>query len=224
LSTDSPFLRLHFHTRYERRGKQRWRVYSIHTSDGTPCMTAEARRVPGPLRVCAAPTGDEIVAARPRRSFPLSGRYDVMQGGTRIGVITRTGRIRDADGNTIARFRDARSLKEHVGEGVLTMVVEGMLGGDSGAGVGPGPSGYVLMGKESVLGTLRRGRLPFTVDEPPAEPRRVVRAVERVRRVLRVKSGARHPSGWTLELPDEAPIAEPLLLAAAMLAIEIALW
>lgn len=161
--------------------------------------------------------------ARPRRSFPLSGRYDVLQAGSRIGVISRSGRIRAADGSTIARFRDARSLKEHVGEGVLTMVVEGVLGGDSGAGIGPGASGYVLMGKESVLGSLRRGRLPFTIDEQPAE-RRVVRAVERVRRVLRAKPGARHPSGWTLDLPDQSPIAEPLLLAAAILAIEIALW
>lgn len=225
MTTDDPFLRLHFRTRYERRGKQRWRAYSIHASDGAVRMTGEARRVPGPLRVCDAPTGDEIVAARPRRSFPLSGRYDVTQAGTRIGVIARTGRVRDADGNTIARFRDARSLREHVGEGLVTMVVEGVLAGDSGAGIGPGASGYVILADDAPIGTLARGRLPFAIDAPDREPSRFDRAARTVRRVLRKgPRPARHPSGWTLDVPSEPTMPEPLLLAASILAIEVALW
>jgi len=218
-------LRLHFTTRYERRERHRWRVYRIHAPDGTVLHTGEARRVPGPLAVHDAGTGDEIVSARPRRSFPLSGRYDAMCAGERIGVLNRMGRIRDADGRTIARFRDARSLEEHVGEGIATMVVEGLIAGDAGAGVGPGPSGYVLMSKDGVLGTLKRERLPFEVEQPH-EPRRFIRAAETVRRMLRRGPGkaGRHPAGWTLDVPGDLPFSRPLLIAASILAIEIALW
>ena len=215
--------------RFVRRENRRWHDYTIHAPDGEVRFTASAARVPGPITVWSADTtAHEIVRGRPRRSFPLTGRYDVIAPpDTRLGVITRLGRIYDAAGARVGRYRDARSLKEHVGEGVLTLVMESLIAGDAAAGNPGGPYGYVLVRDGHAPGRLARARLPFEATETPArEPGRVAGALRRVlpRRASEAIFQRGETHGWVLDVPDAGGIAEPLLLTSALLAIEIALW
>lgn len=214
---------------YAKRGGKPGRDYRIHAPDGTLRWIAHARRAPGPFDVFLPDAPDTpVLRGRPRRSFPLTGRYDVLgPAGERLGVVTRSGRFFDADRTRLGRFRDARSMREHVGEGVLTMVVEGIIAGESAAGIGPGASAYVVTLENGLPpGRLARERLPFTPDdEPVREPGRLARGIRRVLpRRAADKLLERGSHGWILELPDTGDLSHPLLLAGAILAIEIALW
>lgn len=211
-----------------RREGRRGREWVIHTDDGEVRFTAFARRVPGPIDVFDGADGArEVVRARPRRGFALTGRYTVaLPDGERLGVATRGGRFYTADGQRLGRFRDARSLKQHAGETIAIMVIEGMLGGE-GSGEGGGARGFVLELEGLPSGRLVRGRLPFM--PPDDEPRQEGAARQLVRRVLPKRAGAalldrQPPMAWHLEVPDPGSIPPLLLLAAALLAIEVALW
>jgi hypothetical protein len=233
LQRDSPpraLVIFYLHHRYVRRDDWRGREYSILDAAGSVRFTARAARVPGPMTIWPADAPDRpIVLARPRRLFAVSGRYDVIEPpDRRLGVITRSGRFYDANGRKLGRFKDARSLKQHVGEGVMTVIVEGLIAGDGGTGEGPGASGFVVMLEGAPPGRLARERLPFYPDEESARPRSGP-VVNTLRRVLPKKAGdalleRNPPLGWKLDLPDSGGIPEPLLLAAVLLAIEVALW
>lgn len=211
-----------------RRDGRRGREWVIHTADGEVRFTAFARRVPGPIDVFdGADATREVVRARPRRGFALTGRYTVaLPDGERLGVATRGGRFYTADGQRLGRFRDARSLKRHVGESVAIMVVEGMLGGE-GSGEGGGADGFAVELEGLPSGRLARARLPFM---PPAdEPREEGAARQLARMVLPKRAGAKlldrkPPLAWHLEVPEPGTIPPLLVLAAALLAIEVALW
>ena len=221
-------LTLWLRTRSGTRAGKRGREHDVFDGGAMLRWTAFARRVPGPMDVFAAADPETpVLRGRPRRSFPLTGRYDVTDGtGAPLGVITRSGRFYDADGAKAGRFRDARSLKEHVGEGLLNMVVEGVIAGDAASGEGTGATAYALVLDGLPVGRLNHGRLPFL---PPGE---TIREPGRLRRGLaRVMPGTSGrfldpgpPSGWHLDVPDRGPISEELLLAAAILAVEVALW
>ena len=166
--------------------------------------------------------------AEPRRTFPLTGRYDVFAGDEDqlLGVVSRGGRFYDARGHQLGRLADARTWKEHLGEGVVTAVVESLIAGESASGDARGADAYLLTIGDQRAGTLARERLPFEgeVAEVPLGP--VARAL---RRFLPKRAGdalfeRRPPYAWKLDVADTAGVPDLLLLTAAILAIEIALW
>jgi hypothetical protein len=126
----------------------------------------------------------------------------------------------------VGRFRDARSVTEHVGEGLLTMVVEGAIAGDAAAGIGGGASDHVLVLDGLPPGRLEQAPLPFVpAGETVREPGRLRRLLARVMpgtsgRLLDPGSTA----GWHLDVPDRGQLPGALLLAGAILAVEVALW
>ena len=205
------------------------RGYVIRDGTGASRFTARAFRVPGRITVWPHDAPDRpILLAVPRWSFPLTGRYDVRDAATdrELGVISRSGRFYGAHGRQLGRFRDARSWKEHAGEGLVTLVVEGLIAGDSAADAGTGPSGYVVIVGGRQAGTLSRARVPFEVESPPrAPPGRIARTLRHVlpRRVGDAWFEHRSPLAWKLDV-DAGELPEPILLAATLLAIEIALW
>lgn len=223
-----PALTLWLRTRRGVREGKRGREYDVFDGQAVLRWTAFARRVPGPVDVFApADPKKPVLRGRPWRSFPVTGRYDVTDAaGEPVGVITRSGRFYDAAGRKVGRIRDARSMKEHVGEGLLALVVEAAIAGDAAAGIGGDASDHVLVLDGLPPGRLERAPLPFP---PPGE---TVREPGRLRRGLaRVMPGtsgrflnAGPPSGWHLDVPDRGHVSEALLLAAAILAVEVALW
>jgi len=220
---------LFLRTRSMRHEGKTCRAYVIQDREGTQQFTATAFRVPGRITINGATAPDRpIVRAKPRRSFPLTGRYDVFAGDEDelLGVVTRSGRFYDAQGHNLGRFRDARTWKEHLGEGVVTAMVEGIIAGDSASGDARGPDGYLITIGDERAGTLARERVPFEAEFAEARPGRLALAL---RRILPKRAGdalfeRRPPYAWRLEVGDTAGVSDLLLLTAAVLAIEIALW
>jgi hypothetical protein len=205
------------------------RDYAIHDAGGALRFVARAFRVPGPFTACAAHAPDRpILLAKPRRSFPLTGRYDVRgAGGESLGVVTRSGRFQDADGRELGRFVDARSWKEHAGEAALTGILEGVILGAGDTGAGSGPRAYVVTIGDRRAGMLSRAPVPFDAAARPAvPPGRLARALRRVlpRRLGDALVEPRPPHAWKLDVPDAGDVPERLLLAATILAVEMALW
>jgi hypothetical protein len=206
------------------------RAYVIHDGQGEARFTALAFRVPGRIMIFAPAAPDRaIIHAKPRRSFPLTGRYDVFDGSDEelLGVITRSGRFYDAGGRKLGRFCDARTWKEHVSEGVFTVMVEGIIAGDSSSTNARGADAYQIMIGDAGVGTLGRERVPFEVDAAREQPPR--RLAQTVRRILPKRAGdalfeRRPPHAWKLDVAAAAGVPDMLLLTAAILAIEIALW
>jgi hypothetical protein len=80
---------------------------------------------------------------------------------------------------------------------------------------------------DAAAGTLTRERVPFEVDAAPrAPPGRLVRHLRTIlpKRVGDAFFERRPPYAWKLEVADPAGVPDLLLLAATILAIEIALW
>lgn len=204
------------------------RAYVIQDVQGEELFTARAVRVPGRITIFAAPDR-AIVLAKPHRLFPLTGRYDVFAGGdgTLLGVITRSGRFYNADGRKLGRFYDARTWKDHIGEGVFTVVVEGIIGGDGASTDARGADAYRIMIGDALSGTLGRERVPFEVDAAPArQPHRLTQTLRRIlpKRAKDALFERRPPYAWKLDVADAGGVPDLLLLTAAILAIEIALW
>ena len=209
-----------------KRGRQ-WRILD---ADGALRYGAFARRVPGPIDVWERDDESRLVVlGRPRKSFPVTGRYDVrLPGGENIGVAGRGGHVRDADGQKLGRFHDARSLKQLMGEGLAEAAFNTLLGlADAASDAGTGARAFLLRLEGLPDGKLLRQRMPFV---PEGEPeRKPNRATNVLRKVLPRRTGdalleRKPPHGWLLEVPDTGTVPEPLLLVAALLAIEVALW
>jgi hypothetical protein len=206
------------------------RAYEIQDGQGEPRFTATAFRVPGRIMIFpAAASGVPIILAKPRRSFPLTGRYDVFTGkdSELLGVITRSGRFYDARGHKLGRFCDARTWKEQAGEGLFTVLVEGIIAGEAGSTDARGANAYHITIGDARAGTLGRERVPFEVDATSGhQPHRLARTLRRIlpRRVGDGLFERRPPYAWKLDVANTARVPDLLLLAAAILAIEIALW
>jgi len=220
---------LFLRTRSTRHEGKICRAYVVQDREGTQQFTARAFRVPGRITIYRATAPDRpIVLAKPRRLFPLTGRYDVFAGDEdkSLGIVTRSGRFYDARGHKLGRLRDARTWKEHLGEGVVTAMVEGLIAGDSASGDARGADAYLIMIGDERAGTLARERAPFEVEVAEGRPGPLARAL---RRILPKRAGdalfeRRPPYAWKLDVADTAGVPDLLLLTAAILAIEIALW
>jgi hypothetical protein len=165
-------------------------------------------------------SGAPAFAIRRRRSFPVSGKVDIVEMPVRrrIGIVTRGGRIVGADGRVAARLRDARKLGEKAGEAAYLTVLEALLGGE-GNSVASGPSGYVYVVGEAPVGTLARAKPPFESGNEAGPARGLKRLVP-----ARLRDRARSDRAWKLERPAGDPNDPVLIVAAALFAVEISHW
>lgn len=210
--------------------KRRCREYTVFDADGASLLAGRAflMRRDFPLSPLDAPD-EPCLLLRRRRSFPVSGKYDLfaMPDAARIGLLSRSGRFRDAQGRAAGRFRDARTMKDRWGESAFEVAGQLIFGGE-GDTAGSSPQGFVLLLEGKAAGSLTQKRLPF--DPVPVQVREPHIVARTLRRVLPKKTGdalfeRRPPRGWALELdPRDHGIEPRLLLGAALLAIEISRW
>lgn len=156
-----------------------------------------------------------------RRSFPITGKVDVFDdGGGTLGVLGRDGWCRDADGRTLGRFRDARSMREQTLESLASGVLDAVTGNDGSLPTGPTAMVWLIDGRAA--GSLHRDKLPFA--DPTAPPP----SDHPLRRWLpaAVKKRVDGPErAWRFE--REAPARHEdlrLLLGAVIFAVELAHW
>ncbi len=161
-----------------------------------------------------------------RRLFPITGRLDLLDavGGRRLGSLHRSGRVRDATGHDLGKFRDPRTLRDWGGETVFELVgaiVTGSEGGDPGRM--PQDRTWVRGGREQ--GRLRRTSWPFapTAEGPPPDPRGLSRFLPR--RLARFMRSLGDPPTWRFDwVPLEGPWDRRLPIAAAVWAVELSHW
>jgi hypothetical protein len=108
--------------------------------------------------------GRPFLLLRRRRSFPLTGRLDVLdpERGESLGAVWRNGSFADASGGVVGRFRDARSLRGLAAESVLAAVADALLGGD-GSDIS-GLAAFVCTVGDRPAGSLAVARLPWPRD------------------------------------------------------------
>jgi hypothetical protein len=211
-------------------GGRRYRDYTIFDPAGEALAVARTFLMKRdiPVRSAIEPTTTRMLLRR-RRSFPVTGRYDLFEdeGGVVIGRLSRSGRFRSVAGDVTGRFRDARTLKQHAGESAFELVGELLLGDGESSSAGSGPSGFVLLNGDRPVGTLTRERLPFAPRAEPARERgRVARTFGRIM-PARVKAAAADmaaPRGWKLVIEEDNFPDTRLPVGAALLAIEIGRW
>jgi hypothetical protein len=204
------------------------RDYAIYADDSTRLGSARAFPWRRDIPLHFVPALDvPALLLRRRRTFPLTGKVDVLElpAHEKIGVVSRSGRYRDALGRPVGAFRDARSLGNRAKEGAFLAAMEALLGGDGTASTGSGPSGFVHVVAGMIAGTLARGPLPF-LTTPSSDTRSESRNL--LRKILPRRLGDRlfnlAPRGWKLvnTMPDAQ---DPRLrLAAALFAVELSHW
>jgi hypothetical protein len=220
-----------FHVEYAVVDGKRCREHRVFSDEGSPLLAGRAYLMGRDFRVAAsALDGQPRLLLRRRISFPLTGRYDLFElpSRERLGFLNRSGRFRDAHGRVVGRFRDARTLRDHLGEGAFEIAFELLLGDGQSEATGSGPTGFVLLLDGKPAGALSQARLPFYPSPPPeTEPGPARRALRSVlpRRLGEALFERRPPVGWRLALASDAPPVDArLLVGAALLAIEISRW
>ena len=210
---------------------KRCRDHTVLSDEGSPLLAGRAYLMGRDFRVAAARVdGEPRLLLRRRLLFPLSGRYDLFElpSGERLGFLNRSGRFRDARGHVVGRFRDARTLRDHLGEGAFEIAFEVLLGDGQSDATASSPTGFVLLLDGKPCGALSQARLPFHLSHPNEEELGPARRA--LRRVLPRRLGdalfeRRPPRGWRLALAPDAPAVDSrLLVGAALLAIEISRW
>jgi hypothetical protein len=202
------------------------RDLTVYDPTGTPLMVARAFNWGRDIVVRElGDAGAPILVLRRRRSFPLTGKVDVLDAssGQRVGLLHRNGAAWDARGTFVGRFADARSMRRMAAESLVEGVGTAIVGGDAGAGSSPSAYTYTLGNR--VIGGLIRAPLPFAT-EPASSPPAIVATVARILpRRMREAVEARPTRGWRLDrgaLPsDEDP---RLSVAAALLRVELSQW
>jgi hypothetical protein len=174
----------------------------------------------------AVPTVVTPVTIAIRRLFPLTGRVDIVdtQTGARLGGTSRLGVVRRADGRVVGRFRDARTTRSFLGEGVFTVILAFFIGGsDSDAGTSASELRWIV--DDRTRGELTRAQWPFGPEQPPvprAQRTGIARFIpERLSRALR---GLADAPTWKLELEAQTSDDGRLTLAAAIFAVELSRW
>jgi hypothetical protein len=165
-------------------------------------------------------SGAPVFALVLRRSFPVSGKVDILEmpGRRWLGIVTRGGRIVGADGRVVARLRDARKLGERAGEVAFMTVLEALVGGE-GSSETSGPSGYVYVVGDAPVGALGRAKPPFDSGNATGTARGLKRLVP-----ARLLGGAAAGRAWKLERAAGDPNDPLLVVAAALFAVEISHW
>jgi hypothetical protein len=209
-------------------GGRACRDLTVYDSAGTALLTARAFPWDRDIVVRSASGSDgAFLTLRRRVSFPLTGKVDAIDAltGGRIGVLNRSGRVRDANGSILGRFVDARTLRRRAAMGLVEAVGTALVGGDGSATAASSPAGFTYTDGRQVIGALSRAPLPFDT-RAAAAPTRLASLVRllpmRVRDALaqRLK-----PKGWRFERATIPPHEDPrLAVAAAILTVELSHW
>src|SRR5688572_8239258 len=156
--------------RDQREGKA-CRVFTLSTATGAKELEAVAFTWRRDIVVTAIASSPDGFVIRRRRSFPLTGRLDVMavRGETRLGILSRSGAVWDGAGNGRGRFRDARTAGDHAGETAFEFVGSLLTGSEGG------DPGRMPLERKWLVGRVEQGRLmrakwPFEPDEVARAP------------------------------------------------------
>lgn len=201
------------------RAERDYRVLSV---DGEALLEMRTHPWRREMVVTGAST-EPVLVLRRRRSFPLTGKVDVLEGVSRrrIGIVTRSGRFVNGAGARAGWFRDARTLGARTRQALLIGGLEAVFGGDSG-GVASGSEGYVYVAEGEAIGTLARSRPPFPRAGETAAP-----VGGRLRRLLPARMRdwlGGGPRAWKLERVAADPNEPLLVIGAALFAIELSHW
>jgi hypothetical protein len=208
-------------------GGRACRDYEVCAEDGQTLLDARAFNWGRDIVVQAGDPAKPCLVLRRRRSFPITGRVDLLEmpAGRRIGVLSRSGRFHDAEGRLAGRFQDARSAGSRTREGLIVGLLDAAFGGDGTQSDISSPSGFLYTLGGAQAGTLSRARLPFSTEamDQPKSARSLVRFLpKRLTDALRAPST---PKGWRLERTSIPPREDPRLsIAAALFAIELSHW
>ena len=202
------------------------RVITLSSATGVKELEAVAFTWRRDIVVSACGSETEGFVIRRRRSFPLTGRLDVLvgPGETRIGILSRSGRVMDGAGNAQGRFRDARTAGDHAGE-IAFEFVGSLLTGSEGGDPGRMPSERKWLVGKVEQGRLIRAKWPFDPDDGVRG--QVAGGLSRllpakVRAFLR---GVAAPATWRFDWkPLGPPVDARLPMAAALWAVELSHW
>jgi hypothetical protein len=211
-------------------GRKYGRWYRCYAADDQVRLTAQAFRSSQPLQVYLSGNDSRPdLTLKLRRTFPLTGKIDVLDGTTQtlVGVVTRGRKFLDADERLLGRFHDAKSWKEHLAESLIDAAGQMIFGGGDGH-VPPGSDRFALVMDKRTVGSLTREQLPFFPD-PPRRPRfpRTERILQRLlpRNLGRAIFALTPPVGWRLDIFEPAAVADwRLLWCAALMTVELRNW
>lgn len=198
------------------------RDYAVYDEAGAPVANAHAFPWRREIRVLCASAPAPVVVLRRRRSFPISGKVDVLDGsGARLGVLGRDGRCRDARGHALGRFRDARSVRARTAQSLIAGALDVAVGNDASMISGPTALAWLVDGRAA--GSLHRAPLPFEDPAEAAAPDAPVRRWLPYAIAKRLERG--RTRAWRFERePPSSPDDPRLVLAAVLFAIELSHW
>ncbi|HSA55496.1 MAG TPA: hypothetical protein VLE53_07315 [Gemmatimonadaceae bacterium] len=211
-----------------RSGGRACRDLTVRDSSGTALLVARAFPWQRDIVVCRAdrPNAAWLVVRR-RRSFPLTGKVDVVDvaNAARIGILNRSGRVRNARGALLGRFADARSGKRRVVESLVEGVGNAIVGGDSTGSMAASTREYTYAREGRVIGRLTRGRPPFAVAPARSSSSPLSRVAHLLPARLRAALLDAQPSGWEFVREETVADDDPRLpVAAALFVVELSHW
>jgi len=202
-------------------------VYTFYTGSGVARMVAEVRGIPKDIWFRKSDrTGLPILVLKAGRYFSVSGKYDVLEydGGPRLGVLQRAGKIFDGAENLVGQIDDPRPMGARAKEGLVEAVADAFLHGGDGTSHYRSPDMLQLIVGREVAGAFRRERLPFTLQgrDKSFAPAKFLQRF--------LPAGAQaalenivEPHGWRLDFSMAAAgkVEPRLRLAAALFRIEL---
>ena len=198
-------------------------------------VTDEARRILLTARafvwdreiVVAGPDGAPCMSIVRGRAFALTGRASVRElpTGHELGVVTRNGTFSDPGGKVVARFQDARSLRQRARESLFQAAGDALLNAGEGS-MPSGPDSFVLISGGRETGTLTYAKLPPAAEDDRPAPSRIHALASRLlpARSRNMWRALNAPRGWKLERSRPLGADPRLQLAAAIFAIELSRW
>jgi len=192
-------------------------------------LSARAQRIGKPFSVFKGmDDGQPIIEVRNAKNYLINGRTEIrtLASGELLGSYTRLNAILDAEGEKIARWRDARSWSEDFKENLIDALANAALGaGDVPGGANTGDTHLLSRGK-TVLVRLQKERMEFFPDPPrSSSPGRIAKMAGRLipgelGRSIRENLP---PYGWSLYLAENLPqnMTRQFMLCVAILRIEM---
>lgn len=201
------------------------RLITTFAEDGAPLL--EALTYPWRREIVARAVDHEsrpILVMRRRRSFPFTGKVDIEDAGAarRLGIVTRAGRVLEADGRVVGRFTDTRSFRRRAVHGLAEGLGNALLGLDS-VGTPATTDSFILRLEGRTLGSLVRSPLPFDLSDGSASSQSVIGRLvpERWRAVLSRRFA---PRGWRFVRANAGDTEPLLLVGAAVFTVELTHW
>lgn len=207
-------------------GGRQCREYTVTDEAGGTLLTARAfvwdREI-----VIADPDGVPCISICRSRIFALNGRAAVREFPSKrdLGVVTRSGTLRDSHGAVRGRFQDARSLRQRTRESLFQAAGDAVLSAGEGS-VPSGPDSFVINAGGRQAGTLTYARLPFAREVEQSPPSRMSELALRLlpSRSRNMWRSLNAPRGWKLKRSAPVETDPRLQLAAALFAIELSRW